>query len=59
MAWVLIPRFHPRTDVGFEGLDAAVVTALEEVGGDVGEEPFDWSGGLSTDSDIRVISRGE
>ena len=38
---VLIPALDPVADVGFEGVDAAVVAALQEIGGDVGEEPFD------------------
>ena len=38
---VLVPAFHPCADVGFECLDAAVVEALEQIGGDVGKEPLD------------------
>jgi hypothetical protein len=38
---VVVPGFDPVADVGFEGLDAAVVGALEQVCGDVAEEPFD------------------
>ena len=38
---VLIPALDPVADVGFEGVDAAVVAALQEIGGDVGKEPFD------------------
>jgi hypothetical protein len=38
---VLVPGGDPFADVGFEGLDAAVIGALEEVGGDVAEEPLD------------------
>src|SRR6478672_7795265 len=38
---VLVPGLHPFTDVGFEGLDAAVVTATQQVVCEVGEPTFD------------------
>src|SRR4051794_19725573 len=37
---VVVPGFHPSSDVGFEGLDAAVVAAVEQVLGEVGEPAF-------------------
>jgi hypothetical protein len=38
---VLVPRFDPGPHVGLEGLDGPVVAALEQISGDVPEEPFD------------------
>ncbi len=38
---VVVPCLDPGADVGLEGLDAVVVGSLEEVGGDVAEEPLD------------------
>jgi hypothetical protein len=38
---IVVPGLDPGADVGFEGLHAAVIAALEQVGGDVGEEPLD------------------
>ena len=38
---VVVPGLHPAPDVGFEGVDAAMVTALEQVFGEVGEPAFD------------------
>ena len=38
---VVVPGLHPGSDIGFERLDASVVTALEQVLGEVGEPAFD------------------
>jgi hypothetical protein len=38
---VVVPGLYPGSDVGFEGLDAAVVAALEQVFGEVSEPAFD------------------
>jgi len=36
-----VPVFDPAADVGFQLVDGVVVAALQQVLGDVGEEPFD------------------
>jgi hypothetical protein len=41
---VVVPGLHPGSDVGFEGLDAAVIAAVEQVLGEVGEPAFDLCG---------------
>ena len=38
---VVVPGLHPGSDVGFEGLDAAVIAVVEQVLGEVGEPSFD------------------
>jgi len=48
----VVPGFDPVPDVGFEGLDGAVIGALEQVCGHVGEEPLDLV-------DPRGVRRGE
>jgi hypothetical protein len=53
-AWpgIFVPSFRPFADIGLEGLDAAVVGALQEIGGDEGEEAFHLV-------DPRGVGRGE
>lgn len=38
---VVVPALDPGADVGFEGLNAVVVAAREQVGGHGGQEPLD------------------
>lgn len=40
-SWVLVPGFDPVADVFLQGLDAAVVAAVEQVLGEVGQEALD------------------
>ena len=38
---MLVPVLDPGPDVGFQRLDGTVVAALQQIGGDVTEKPFD------------------